>query len=365
LDAKWLDRCHHRHCIVLYSYENQEKGSSMKLPAQIIIGSRGSDLALWQAHYVGGLLHAHYPGLTVRIEIIHTTGDKILDTSLSLIGGKGVFTKEIENALLERRIDIAVHSLKDLPTTIEEGLTIGAVPPRANVEDAFLAQDTSMRLLDLPDEATIATGSLRRKAQLLAKRPDFRIVDIRGNVPTRIRKMLESDWDGMVLASAGLERLGLTQHLAHTISLEWILPAVGQGALGIQCRSEDDNVLDLLAPLNDAPTLTAVTAERALLRAMGGGCQVPIGAFARVSGDTIELSACVAALNGESVIRAVQSGPAKTADAIGSALAETLLTQGGREILDHVYQNDGNISPELSPSRLQSNGPHVELHPEV
>ena len=342
-----------------------------QLNKRITIGSRGSDLALWQAHYVEGLLHQFYPGLTIEIEIIHTTGDKILDTSLSAIGGKGVFTKEIENALLDKHIDIAVHSLKDLPTAVQEELTIAAVPPRANAQDVFLAKDISTRLIDLPDEATVATGSLRRTAQLLSKRPDLRVVDIRGNVPTRIRKLLESDWDGMILASAGLERLGLTEYLAHMISLEWILPAAGQGALGIQCRSGDTATLELLAPLNHAPTLAAVTAERALLRAMGGGCQVPIGAFGKVIGDTLELTGCVASIDGESVIRAIHSGSIDKADTIGSELAATLLAQGGREILDHLFQNDGHFidDPSLSrddrSSRLQSEEPRVEPHPEV
>src|ERR1700733_976796 len=240
---------------------------------KIIIGSRGSELALWQSNHVRNLLLAHHANIEVEIEIIHTTGDKILDTSLSIIGGKGVFTKEIEEALLENKINIAVHSLKDLPTALPDGLTLGCIPERANVEGAFLSKYKNARLMDLPDCATIATGSIRRKAQLLSKRPDFNIVDIRGNVPTRIRKMLESNWDGMILASAGLERLGLTEHLAHKISLEWMLPAVGQGALGIECRSDDSETLEILAPLNHLPTKLSVTAERALLSAMGGGCQ--------------------------------------------------------------------------------------------
>jgi hydroxymethylbilane synthase len=191
----------------------------------LTIGSRASDLALWQTNYVRDLLRARYPSLEISITIIQTTGDKIIDSSLSLIGGKGVFTKELETALQGGEIDLAVHSLKDLPTLLPDGLILGAIPERANVEDAFLSKDTNARLMDLPDGATIATGSMRRTAQLLTKRPDFRIVDIRGNVPTRIRKMLESNWDGMILARAGLDRLGLTTHIAHTISLECVLPS--------------------------------------------------------------------------------------------------------------------------------------------
>jgi hydroxymethylbilane synthase len=314
----------------------------------LIIGSRGSDLALWQANHVRDQLLARYPGLHVDIEIIHTTGDKILDTPLAQLGGKGVFTKEIETALLDHQIDIAVHSLKDLPTAIVSALTIAAIPKRAPVEDAFLAKDIRTRLMDLPDAARIATGSLRRKAQLLSKRPDLQIVDIRGNVPTRIRKLLDSDWDGMVLASAGLYRLGLTEHLAHTISLEWVLPAVGQGALGIQCRADDPETIGLLSPLDHAATRAAVTAERALLAEMGGGCQVPIGAYGRLIGDTLDLTACVASLTGESIIRASHTGLATDAERIGTELARTLLGQGGREILDDVFRlasDEASVSP--------------------
>lgn len=313
---------------------------------QIIIGSRGSELALWQAHHVAQLLKAQHSDLQVAIEIIHTTGDKILDTSLSIIGGKGVFTKEIETALLDKQIDLAVHSLKDLPTTLPDGLTLGAIPERANVEDVFLSNDKNARLMHLPDGATIATGSLRRKAQLLAKRPDFNIVDIRGNVPTRIRKLLESDWDGMILASAGLERLGLTEHIAHTISLEWVLPAVGQGALGIECRNNDSRILELLARLDHPPTRAAVIAERALLAALGGGCQVPIGAHGKVTESSLELSACIAALNGESIVRAIHTGSEGAVEQIGRELAQTLLDMGGKELMDAFSLDAGWLATD-------------------
>ncbi len=302
----------------------------------LTIGSRASDLALWQTHYVRDLLRANHPTLEIAIKIIQTTGDKILDSSLSMIGGKGVFTKELETALLDGEIDIAVHSLKDLPTTLPDGLTLGAIPERAKVEDVFLSKDTNARLMDLPDGATIATGSMRRTAQLLTKRPDFRIVDIRGNVPTRIRKMLESNWDGMILARAGLDRLGLTAHIAHTISLEWVLPAAGQGALGIECRSNDSKTLALLAPLNHDETRQGVTAERSLLNALGGGCQVPIGAHGKIVGNALELSGCIAAMNGESLVRAVHTGLSVNAELIGEELARTLLDMGGKELLVSV-----------------------------
>jgi hydroxymethylbilane synthase len=314
----------------------------------IVIGSRGSELAMWQANHVADLLKTKYPELQIAIEIIHTTGDKILDTSLSILGGKGVFTKEIETALLDRQIDLAVHSLKDLPTTLPEGLMLGAIPERAKVEDVFLSKESNARLLDLPDGARIATGSIRRKAQLLTKRPDFQIVDIRGNVPTRIRKLLESNWDGMILASAGLERLGLTEHVIHSISLEWVLPAVGQGALGIECRSDDTQMLELLAALEHPPTRASVTAERALLAALGGGCQVPIGAHGKIVGGTLELSGCVAALNGESIVRAVHTGRIEEAETIGRELAKTLLDMGGKEMLEPLFDPSGdNPHPEV------------------
>ncbi len=315
-----------------------------------IIGSRGSDLALWQANYVRDTLRSLYPDLTVEIEIIHTMGDRVLDTPLAILGGKGVFTKEVEEALLDRRVDIAVHSLKDLPTVNPPELTIRAVPKRANVEDVFMSKDTSVRLMDLPDEATIATGSLRRKAQILSKRPDLQIVDIRGNVPTRIQKMLDSNWAGMILARAGVERLGLTKYLAHTISTEWVLPAVGQGALGIQCRTEDAGVIALLAPMNHPETLAAITAERAFLAALGGGCQVPIGAHGTIVGDTLELTGCVAGLDGKSVIRGVHTGNAHSAARIGNDLAQSLLRDGAQEILDAVF-------------RIQSAEEHVSSNP--
>lgn len=323
----------------------------MKYPHSITIGSRGSDLALWQANYVQDLLLKHHKDIEVRIEIISTKGDRDQAASLAVIGGKGAFTKEIENALLDRSVDIAVHSLKDLPTEIESGLTIAAVPVRAPVEDVLLSRHKQARLLDLPQGATIASGSLRRKAQLLAKRPDLNIIDIRGNVPTRIQKLLDSNWDGMLLARAGVERLGLTDYVQEVISLEWVLPAVGQGALGIQTRSNDEAIANLLYPLNDASTLAAVTAERALLKSLGGGCQVPIGAHATIEAGTLQLNACVARLDGTSVIRAKHGGKPEDAEEIGRDLAATLLHSGADEILREVYRlasSSSNPHPELT-----------------
>jgi hydroxymethylbilane synthase len=302
----------------------------------VIIGSRGSDLALWQAHHVRDLLTAAHPNLHIEIRIISTMGDRVLDSSLALIGGKGVFTKEIENALLDNSIDLAVHSLKDLPTDVDERLTVAAIPQRANVEDVFLSRDKHATLATLPAGAVIATGSLRRRSQLLHYRNDLQTVDIRGNVPTRIQKLLDSNWDGMILARAGVERLGLMEHVVQTISTELILPAVGQGALGIETRANDSRMIELLLSLNDNETKTAVTAERAFLRALGGGCQVPIGAHAKIVDDALELSGCIVHPNGDSILRGIKTGNAADADLIGADLAATLLKDGGRDILDLV-----------------------------
>lgn len=312
---------------------------------KLIIGSRASDLALWQTNRVRSMLLELYPSLEISVTIIHTSGDRFLDVPLSTIGGKGVFTKEIEEELLAGTIDIAVHSLKDLPTEITAGLTLGAIPVRASVEDVFLAKDPTTNLLDLPDNATIATGSLRRKAQLLTKRPDFLIVDIRGNVPTRIKKLQQSEWDGMVLARAGVERLGLLDHVAHSIPLEWVLPAAGQGAMAVECRADDKVALQLLQSLNDENTHRAVVAERSLLAALGAGCQAPVGAHAVISGTELELTACIAALNGLSVVRATHTGHKDDGVHIGEELATTLLANGGREIMDDIR---GEVSEVLS-----------------
>jgi hydroxymethylbilane synthase len=300
------------------------------------IGSRGSELALWQANHIQSLLALNFQGLPTEIKIIETTGDRDQQASLSQIGGQGVFTKEIESALLRGEIDVAVHSLKDLPTTMDARLTLAATPKRANVEDVFLSRDGKTNLLDLPLNSTVATGSLRRKAQLLAVRSDLRITDIRGNVPSRIRKLQASDWGGMILARAGLERLGLLQHVTHTIPVEMITPSVGQGALGLQTRTEDAESTEILLQLNDTDTHAAITAERAALRAMGGGCQVPMGAFATCANGIVDLRMVIAHPEGLSVVRGERSGRAEEAEEIGRSLCATLLDEGGRELLEAI-----------------------------
>lgn len=304
----------------------------------LIIGSRGSELALWQANHIRDMITKRYPDVSVEIQIIRTSGDRDQNSSLAVIGGKGAFTKEIEDALLRKEIDLAVHSLKDLPTELVDGLTVAMVPEREDVRDIFISREPGKKLVDLPTNAWVATGSMRRKAQLLKQRSDLQIADIRGNVPTRIKKLMESEWDGMLLASAGVTRLGLTEHISEYISTEWILPAVGQGALGIETRADDTELIELLSVFNHSETLHAVTAERALLNEMGGGCQVPLGALGKVVGDQLTLSACVAHPEGLSIIRGEHTAPAANAEKIGRELAKTILENGAREILDHVFR---------------------------
>ncbi len=314
----------------------------------LIIGSRGSDLALWQANHIRDMITKRYPDRSVEIQIIRTSGDRDQNSSLAVIGGKGAFTKEIEDALLSKEIDLAVHSLKDLPTLLVDGLTIAMVPEREDVRDVFISREPGKKLVNLPTNAWVATGSMRRKAQLLKNRGDLQIADIRGNVPTRIKKLMDSEWDGMILASAGVTRLGLTQHISEYISTEWILPAVGQGALGIETRADDAELIEMLSVFNDTETLQSVTAERALLNEMGGGCQVPLGALGRVIGDKLTLTACVAHPEGLSIIKGEHTGLASGADKIGRELAQTLLDNGAREILEQVFRlqkDDQTVSP--------------------
>jgi hydroxymethylbilane synthase len=302
------------------------------------IGSRGSDLALWQAHWTQRRLEELHPGLRVTVDIIKTTGDKILDAPLSKIGDKGLFTREIEQALLDRSIDLAVHSLKDLPTELPAGLTLGAVTEREDVRDVFLPRPGNpvQTFLDQPHGAEIATGSLRRACQVRAVRPDLRIVEIRGNLNTRLRKLDESAWAGMLLARAGVVRLGWEARIGEAIDVRTVLPAVGQGALGVEIREDDPSVAGLIRPLTHEATLQGVLAERALLRRLEGGCQVPIGAYARVDGGRIVMDALVGSLDGKMVIRGSGDGTVERAEAVGVELAERLLSQGADAILRSI-----------------------------
>ncbi len=312
---------------------------------QIRIGSRGSELALWQAHWVKQRLERAHPSLKVTITIIRTKGDKVLDAPLAKIGDKGLFTREIEDALLRKEIDVAVHSLKDLPTELPNGLVLGAITEREDPRDVFIPHPSNQTrsLLKQPDGATIATGSLRRKCQLQSLRRDFRIVDIRGNLATRLRKLDESDWQGMVLARAGVRRLGWEARIGEILEADIILPAVGQGALGIEIREHDPRVHELIAPLAHAATASATLAERSLLRRLEGGCQVPIGTHARVSGSgdsaRLLLDAMVGALDGTSVIRGHAEGEVTEAERIGKQLAEKLLADGAEAILEAIRGN--------------------------
>jgi hydroxymethylbilane synthase len=307
------------------------------MKGQFIIGSRGSKLALWQAEWVQAAVRALRPDADVRIEIIKTSGDVQLNVPLSVIGGKGVFTKELEEALLAERIDIAVHSLKDLPTILPDGLAITAITEREDPRDALVlradASSTDATLHNLPAGAVVGTSSLRRQAQLRHLRPDVEIKDLRGNVDTRLRKLDEGQYDAVILASAGLRRLGFAARISASVPPEVMLPAVGQGALGIETRAADADTNALVALLNHQPTRAACEAERALLRALGGGCQVPIAAHATVANDRLQLAGLVAGLDGAQLIRDSLEAEAAHAAAVGEALAARLREQGADRLL--------------------------------
>jgi hydroxymethylbilane synthase len=303
---------------------------------RLIIGSRGSKLALWQAELVKSLLHKSNPELRIEIKIIKTQGDKILDTPLAKIGDKGLFTKEIEEALLDKKIDLAAHSMKDLPTKLPDQLTIGTVLGRENPRDAFVSFKYN-KFDDLPKNAVIATSSLRRKACILNRRPDIQIVDIRGNVDTRLRKLKENNYDGTILATAGLIRLNLEKHIKEVLSTEIMLPAVSQGALGIEIREYDDHLKYQLKPHHDQKTYLSILAERALLRKLEGGCQVPIGALATIGQNKLTLRGFVSDLQGLKIYQSEFSGKPEKAVEIGELLAENLIEQGAQEVLDEIY----------------------------
>jgi hydroxymethylbilane synthase len=294
------------------------------------IGTRGSRLALWQANYVAARLRALASQRVVELVEIQTAGDQVRDVPLAQIGGDGVFTKEIQRALLAGTVDVAVHSLKDLPTLPVEGLLLAAVPPRGATGDVFISRRHA-RFDALPTGATVATSSLRRRAQVLWRRPDLRLVDIRGNVETRLRKLTEEGLDALILARAGLERLELAAEITEVLDAAWMLPAVGQGALGLECRADDRASRDLLAQLDDVATHNAVLAERAFLRALGGGCQVPIGALATAAGDRVQLRGAVLSPDGKERIEGQREGA--HSEGVGQQLAEDVLQRGARRLL--------------------------------
>ena len=305
-------------------------------PRSVCLGTRASALARWQTAHVGDLLQQAWPGLEVHTRVISTRGDRVLDTPLPLMGGKGVFTAELEAALLRGEIDFAVHSLKDLPTETPPGLVIGAVPPRGQAGDALVSR-AGYTLATLPQDAAVGTSSSRRAAQLLHHRPDLRVLDIRGNVDTRLKKAFDpdGDYDAILLALAGLERLGQTHTVSQVLALDEMLPAPGQGALAVQCRQEADS-LRWLAPLNHAASEIAVTAERAFLAGLGGGCALPIAAYGEVEGSTLHLRGRVTAPDGSQQVDAALRGAAELAAAreLGAALAQVALDQGAARLLE-------------------------------
>jgi len=296
------------------------------------IATRQSPLALWQAEFVKAELEKLHNELTVELIPMVTRGDKILDTPLAKIGGKGLFVKELEHAMLEKRADIAVHSMKDVPMEFPEGLGLSVICEREDPRDAFVS-NSFQRVEDLPRGAKVGTCSLRRQCQLMAKRPDLTILDLRGNVGTRLSKLDEGQYDAIILASAGLKRLGLHERIVHEIEPDWMLPAGGQGAVGIECRIDDTRILNYLEPLNHQITAYRVKAERAVNHYLQGGCQVPIGVYSTISGDQITIKGLVGKVDGSLIIQHKIEGNVEDAEKLGVKLAEKLLASGAGEIL--------------------------------
>ncbi len=307
---------------------------------RIRIGTRGSQLALWQAQWVQKALMAKDPDLSVELVVIKTKGDKILDVPLAKVGGKGLFVKEIEAALVDGRIDLAVHSMKDMPSELPEGLTIGAVPLREVPNDVLISRDGS-GISDLPAGARIGTSSLRRVAQLRHIRSNITIADLRGNLDTRLKKLENGGYDAIVLAAAGMKRLGFERRISQLLSPEIMLPAVGQGALCIETRAKDPAIETTIAFLDHPPTRHAITAERACLRQLEGGCQVPIAAYATLSHDQIHITGLVAELDGSNLIKATHMGSVHDAANVGVVLGQKLLSQGAGAILEKLRIDTG------------------------
>ncbi len=305
----------------------------------IVIGTRGSKLALWQAEWVQSALIEAKPSLEVKLEIIKTKGDKILDTPLAKVGGKGLFVKEIEEALLDGRVDLAVHSMKDMPAQIPDGLIIGCVPEREIASDVLISAK-GLKLSQLPDGAGIGTSSLRRSSQLLAVRPDLKIIPLRGNLDTRLRKLVEFDeLDAIVLAGAGVKRLGLEDRVTEVLDFSVMLPAVGQGALAIETRKGDSKIYELMKGIDHSTTKTEVLGERAFLNRLEGGCQVPIAAYGKITDDQYILTGLVSDLDGKQIYKKEMSSPINKAEATGVALAEELLAMGAGVVLDELKEN--------------------------
>ncbi|TCM71096.1 hydroxymethylbilane synthase [Acinetobacter calcoaceticus] len=300
------------------------------------IATRQSPLALWQAEHIRSRLIELHPELKVELVTFVTQGDKILDTPLAKIGGKGLFVKELEAALLDGRADMAVHSMKDVPMQLPEGLSLAVICEREDPFDAFVSNQYT-HFADLPLGAKLGTSSLRRKSQILKQRPDLDVIDLRGNVGTRLSKLDAGHYDAIILASAGLKRLGLTERIRHGLSAEISLPAVGQGALGLECREQDQATLDLILPLMHEASFACVRAERAFNRYLEGGCQVPIAGYATLSGDQLHIEGRVGSVDGTVLLKSRVTGHRDQAETLGVALAEDLLKQGAAEILQAIY----------------------------
>ncbi len=312
-------------------------GSSVFLMKSILrIATRKSPLALWQAEHVKARLMEAHKTLEVELVTFTTKGDKILDTPLAKIGGKGLFVKELEIAILEGKADIAAHSIKDVPMAFPEGLFLSTILEREEACDAFVS-NTISSIQKLPEGAVVGTCSLRRKSQLLSKRPDIKIKDLRGNVNSRLKKLDNGDYDAIILACAGLVRLGMEKRIKQRISSSWILPAVGQGAIGLEARIDDEETLKLLSVLHHKDTADRIIAERALNKGLEGGCQVPIASYAMLDNNTLHLQALVGEPDGSKIIESDISGNRNEAEQLGAKLAEDLLAQGAKEILDKLY----------------------------
>ncbi len=308
----------------------------------IRIGTRRSDLARWQANHVSDRIGALAGAPPVEIVYIKTHGDLVTDVPLHAVEGKSFFTKEIEQALLDRQVDVAVHSLKDVATEVPNGLDIGAVLEREDPRDVLLS-NSGGGVEDLPPGARVGTSSLRRRALVARWRPDLELVDLRGNVPTRIRKMNDGESDAIVLAAAGVKRLGLEGNITTYLPLDRLLPAVAQGAIAVQTRQDDEDVLAWIRQLDDADTRRATTSERSLLSRLEGGCQVPVGALARVEDGELTLRAIIASLDGSQAVEGARSGPVQQSESIGRVLADELLAEGGDEILDEIRTATGDV----------------------
>ena len=305
---------------------------------KIVIGSRGSKLALCQSNLVKRLLEEAVPGLECEVHVIHTKGDKILDVALSKIGDKGLFTKELERALLAGEVDLCVHSTKDMPTVLPDGLAIMGMPKRANAQDVIIGAGKGATIESLPQGARVATGSLRRVAQLLRKRPDIEVCEIRGNVDSRMRRVLDGEFDAGILAAAGVERLGLADAIAGYVPVDELIPAAGQGAIAIEAREADDEMGELLARITDRDTLRAVTAERTVLGALEGGCQVPMGIHATIEGEAIKVHGFVASLDGSRFVESTARGLADESVDVANKVVDDLSAKGAREILSEIVE---------------------------